>query len=559
MAYLAVLDVAATDEDTIVAIDVLANDDFHMWGAAITAVSLRDGSLGTVTVSDNRILFDPNAYDYLGAGETATVLIDYTGQGIGPGSHDNFGSAVLTIVVTGTTRALSWALTPLNDVFAAPTADLWTVMGMAGSDDLTGGVFADHIDGEDGDDILRGAAGDDRLFGGAGADRLSGQSGSDELHGGLGNDIYLVEDDADLVVEGAGEGVDSVTASISYTLTANVEDLTLAGHAPLDGYGNELANRISGNIAANRLEGAGGDDVLGGGKGDDVLVGGDGADILIGGLGVDIMEGGAGNDRYEVRTVGDQVIEAVDGGHDLVRSFIDHVMADNVEELLLVGNAREGIGNGGANFMFGTMAANLLEGRDGNDVLRGVSGADTLRGGNGEDLLYGGFGDDLLQGDDGNDRLNGELGGDTIEGGAGRDQLYGRDGGDKLAGGDGDDIIVGGLHRDQLSGGAGADQFAFGGGESSHSWATADRITDFNRAEGDRINLKLADADTATAADDAFRFIGEGAFSGAAGELRTQAIRGDTYIFADTNGDTHADFCVRIDGSVSLVATDFVL
>ncbi|WP_407278107.1 calcium-binding protein [Aromatoleum evansii] len=90
------------------------------------------------------------------------------------------------------------------------------------------------------------------------------------------------------------ESHDVVEASISYSLTDQVENLVLTGTASIDGTGNALDNEIVGNAAANTLLGAGGDDVLRGGAGNDLIVGADGVDILEGGSEQDIL-GGADN------------------------------------------------------------------------------------------------------------------------------------------------------------------------------------------------------------------------------------------------------------------------
>jgi len=42
-----------------------------------------------------------------------------------------------------------------------------------------------------------------------------------------GRDTYIADNAGDVVVENAGEGVDNVQASVSYTLSDNVENLTL--------------------------------------------------------------------------------------------------------------------------------------------------------------------------------------------------------------------------------------------------------------------------------------------------------------------------------------------
>jgi hypothetical protein len=145
-----------------------------------------------------------------------------------------------------------------------------------------GGDGNDSIQGADGSgEFLDGGAGDDRLIGGTGA--------ADVLVGGDGND---------LVIEYAGEGTDTVRASVDYSLGRDVENLSLSGSGDLDGTGNELANALTGNAGANTLSGGAGADRLKGMGGNDTLLGGDGADALAGGEGIDTLTGGADADTF---------------------------------------------------------------------------------------------------------------------------------------------------------------------------------------------------------------------------------------------------------------------
>jgi serralysin len=142
-----------------------------------------------------------------------------------------------------------------------------------------GGGGNDVIIGNGVDNVLLGNAGNDSIEGRLGNDTINGGIGADSMLGGVGNDFYFVENIGDSVVELAGEGTDTVSSSISYTLTDNVDNLILTDQA-LNGTGNGLDNVITGNAVANTLSG---------GAGNDRLIGGDGVDSLIGGLGNDIF------------------------------------------------------------------------------------------------------------------------------------------------------------------------------------------------------------------------------------------------------------------------------
>jgi hypothetical protein len=120
--------------------------------------------------------------------------------------------------------------------------------------------------------MLSGNAAANTLNGGAGNDTLNGGAGADSLIGGLGDDTFIVDNSGDSVSENSGEGTDTVQAALTYTLTANVENLTLSGIAAINGTGNELANVLVGNTAANALDGGAGADILLGGLGSDTFV-----------------------------------------------------------------------------------------------------------------------------------------------------------------------------------------------------------------------------------------------------------------------------------------------
>ena len=135
---------------------------------------------------------------------------------------------------------------------------------------------------------------------------------------------------------------------------------------------------------------------------------------------------------------------------------------------------------------------NYLRGDEGNDSIVGGSGFDDINGNMGNDTCVGGLGDDWVVGGRDNDSLvgglganlvYGNLGNDTCEGGAGDDIVRGGQNNDMISGGAGNDYVSGDKGDDTVTGGTGADIFhTFGD-------AALDRVLDFNRAEGDRVQL----------------------------------------------------------------------
>jgi Ca2+-binding RTX toxin-like protein len=315
--------------------------------------------------------------------------------------------------------------------------------GTNGADNYLYGVSTivqrDILLGLNGNDYLRGFAGDDVLYGGDGADTLGGDEGNDVLDGGsgvdqmtgyLGDDTYVVDNPGDVVAEYSNQGSDTVHSSITYALTADVENLTLTGAAAINGVGNTLNNILYGNSAVNTLTGGDGDDTYYVSVGDTVaegaragtdtvitdvawtlganienliltgttnidgigntlanrITGNAGNNLLDGAAGADAMVGGLGNDVYIVDSNGDVVIENANEGIDTVQSLITYTLGVNVENLTLAGTSKiNGTGNSLDNVLIGNSAVNTLSAGEGNDTLDGGAGADKLTGGTGND------------------------------------------------------------------------------------------------------------------------------------------------------------------------------
>ncbi|WP_198378199.1 calcium-binding protein, partial [Neoroseomonas rubea] len=191
----------------------------------------------------------------------------------------------------------------------------------------SGNGLANRIVGNAIANSLFGAAGADTLEAGAGNDTLEGGLGIDSLIGGVDSDLYIVEGQADVIVEALNAGSDTVqaTAGAAYTLGANLEDLMLLGTV-VEGNGNALANRITGNASNNILRGA---------DGADLLLGGDGSDTLIGGNGSDTMTGGAGNDVFRLNAAAQSTTAAP----DVITDFANTAgVGDRIEFTLIDAN-----------------------------------------------------------------------------------------------------------------------------------------------------------------------------------------------------------------------------
>ena len=534
----ATLDVKANDTDPDVG-DTLTVSILSANATGLGASSTNVSSYFSVT-GDGKIAFNPTTglpgaeslFDKLDVGQSSTVTVNYR------------------ITDSGGLTSNACAKFTINGA-------LEVIEGSAQVDDvLTGTIYSDLIDG---------------------------LAGIDTMSGGLGNDTYVVDNSDDVVVETANQGTDTVIASADYTLTANVENLTLTGSA-IVGIGNSGANIIIGNDESNSLDGAGGVDTYVGGKGDDTyyvgsaseltriteladegddtiistvsvtslaanveniqlvgagavnatgneldntITGTNASNLLDGGAGADVLIGGLGNDTYVVDNIGDDVQEAFGQGTDTVRinsEVAGYVLADNVENLTLAfGNALTATGNASANTITGNALDNIISGGAGADTMAGQGGNDTYFVDNAGDKVTETVGN-------GTDTVNTSVSWTladnqsveviNVTGTTNNLNVRGNNLDNTINGGDNVDFLFGAGGNDTLSGGAGDDRLV--GSAGADQLLGGDGF-DFARYENTTdlvVSLTAPGSNTGDAAGDTYNSI-EGIITGSGNDTIT--------------------------------------
>lgn len=521
---------------------------------------------------NDTFVMDPDDFGFgnIMDGGTGNDTVDYSlsvGNGVGTGANrqgvhvnlSNVGPAVVPGVALApqvadaflsVERAIGSAFNDTLTGGASVLNNLGLQTDLLGQPILVGGnpVPIDfYIDGGAGRDLIAGGDGNDTLKGGLGVDTLTGR---------LGNDVYIVDDNTEVLVEVAGEGLDTVestdtTFSLARANNGNdrsgIENLTFIGTGNFTGTGNTLNNVITGGI---------GNDSLNGGTGNDTLI------------------GGAGNDTYTVDSLTDVITELLNEGNDTVSTSITYTLGAEVENLTLNGNANiNGTGNAVANLITGNGGSNVLTsvantlantydtlvGGAGNDtyvvddinvvitetlnngtdtVQTSTLSAYTLAAANVENLTYTGLSGFTGTGNATANTLTGNTGSDTLDGAAGNDTLFG---------GAGNDRLIGGTGIDSMTGGTGNDTFVFVAGSSGTATGQRDRIVDFTIGQ-DVIDLLGFNTD--------FSFIGSDAFT-ASNQVRFTSAGGVTTIEVNTSGNTGSELSIDLTGTLALTAANF--
>src|SRR5262249_15296604 len=175
---------------------------------------------------------------------------DTMAGGLGDDTYvvDNAGDTVTEASSAGTDTVLasvSYSLNGIADVENLTLTGSANINGVGNGGNNTLGANVENL-------TLTGSANingtgnglTNTIIGNIGDNTLDGCAGSDTMSGGVGNDTCVVDDAGDVIVENASEGTDTVQSSVTYVLSANVENLTLTGSANINATGNGDANSL---------------------------------------------------------------------------------------------------------------------------------------------------------------------------------------------------------------------------------------------------------------------------------------------------------------------------
>lgn len=385
----------------------------------------------------------------------------------------------------------------------------------AGNDQITGSTAGDGI-------IIGQNAGNDTILAGKGDDFIKGSAGNNTIDGGIGFDTLSY----DPFTTPSGTTKKGITADLSKGTVKNP-------WGGLDTFKN-----------IEEVRGTNEKDVIQGGSKDDWLTGLKGADTLSGGGGTDVVNYASDFD--------------LGGKKGIVANLLTGKIVDGFGTVDLVSKVED---------IQGTRFADQFTGNKADNLFRGLAGKDSYDGGDGNDALsFRGIGGDgqghgatvnlrLTTGqvlDDGYGNKETAKNIESLEGSGFADNLTLSDkAGGYVWGDGGNDRLVAGGGYNWLGGGEGADRFVFLSAKDSRTGSgSTDRIDDFSRSQGDKIDL--------SAIGDLVYLTG-GKHSGHGGSVVSLVKGADTIVSADVNGDGVSDFEITLTGSKTLVAGDFIL
>jgi Ca2+-binding RTX toxin-like protein len=222
---------------------------------------------------------------------------------VGGAGNDTFTinntSDVIVDTYTNTTNSLSSSVSytlPVNV----------TLMSVTG----TAAVLAVANAAATANDSITANTGADTLVGGGGTDTLVSGTGTDSLVAGSGTDVFVVNKTSDVVtVAATGTSTsDVIESSVTYSLAANVQYLSMIGTGSVTATGNSLLDLIVGNTGADTLNGGTGIAMIEGGSATTstgvlkatgnqaALIGGHGAESITGGAFKDFLAAGPAAD-----------------------------------------------------------------------------------------------------------------------------------------------------------------------------------------------------------------------------------------------------------------------
>lgn len=310
-------------------------------------------------------------------------------------------------------------------------------------------------------------------------------------------------------------------------------------------HGTNYSESIYGTAYGDTIYGYGGHDYINGRAGNDLIFGGSGDDDILGGTGVNNLWGGTGADWFimSARSTGSSTDWIGDFTFDVDRIDVSAWGVSDISQLRAL-MYTDSTGSASLNAFYNGYSHYL--------TVDDVSIGELLA----EDFVFSNSGAKSVVGTAYADTLFGSRYADSLTGGGGNDKLLGGVGNDRLSGGSGNDDLHGGYGADVMTGGSGYDAFVFAAASESTP-TSRDRITDFQE-DIDFIDLADIDANVNYSGNQAFRFVGGGAFTGA-GQLRYTFSGSDTIIAGNTDSDSTPEFQLALSGHHYMIADDFVL